>query len=251
MAAHQSGNAILSVALLAAFFQGLARLATEATEWRAVLALLVTVVASVAAACVVPKGGWRRLYATAAVALLGVLFLMLHELINLSGWQLLEIFCVAVGILAVAAGYVGRFREKTDQENEMITLGLWLGSLLATVPLLIAVVYYRFSDAEVSLVDEIALLAVTVLLLLTGVSWQIKSTTVLGGGMLLLYLVILLSALGWEHRQEEWILGVFVLGIGVVIFSGALVLSVYRQRLLELPDRIASREGLFRIMNWR
>jgi hypothetical protein len=207
-------------------------------------------VASGAAACLVPSGAWRRLYATATIALAGLVFLTLNLLIHLSGWQKLEIFTVAVGVLLLAVSYVARFRE-ADQENEMVTLGLWLGRLLATMPLVIAVIYYRFPNAQLSLVNEIALLTVTVLMLLTGVSWQVKSTTLLGGGVFCLYLVVLLSALGWEHREQEWIVGVFLAGIGGLIFALGVALSVYRDRLLELPQRIANREGVFRIIAWR
>jgi hypothetical protein len=249
--AFQTGNAIVSVALLASFLQGLTRLATHHTDWRGVLALVLTAVASAVATGMVPKGGWRRLYATATIALVGLVFLTLHVLINLSGWEKLEIFCVAVGILLIGASYVGRFREVPKELEDMVTLGLWLGSLLATVPLLIAVIYYRFPHAQLSLVNEIALLTVTVLMLLTGFSWQVKSTTLLGGSMFLLYLLILLSALGWEHREQEWVVGVFMIGIGAPIFALAVALSVYRERILELPQRIANREGVFRIMTWR
>jgi hypothetical protein len=36
-----------------------------------------------------------------------------------------------------------------------------------------------------------------------------------------------------------------------VIFSFGLVLSVYRDRLLTLPDKIKRREGVFRVLSWR
>ena len=249
--AFQTGNGIVSVALLAAFLQGLTRLATHETEWRGALALAFTAIASAVATCLVPKGGWRRLYATATIALLGLIFVTLNVLVQLSGWQKLEIFCVAAGVLFIAISYVARFRESAEEENEMVTLGLWLGSLLATVPLLIAVIYYRFPHAQLSLVNEIALLTVTVLMLLTGYSWQIKSTSLLGGSIFFLYLVMLVSSLGWQHREQLWVVGVFLAGIGALIFACGVGLSVHRQKLLELPERIANREGIFRIMTWR
>ena len=169
----------------------------------------------------------------------------------LSPWR----FALAtfVGILP-ASFLLGHFgSELMAADTQWINLILLMlgAGMITTLPLLIAVIYYRFPHAGLSLTNEIALLAVTVLLLLTGFSWQIKSTTVLGGSMLLLYLVILLSALGWEHRQQEWIVGIFLVGIGALTFGGGIALSVYREKLLDLPDRIANREGVFRIMSWR
>ena len=38
---------------------------------------------------------------------------------------------------------------------------------------------------------------------------------------------------------------------GAVIFAAGIALSVYRDKLLQLPDHIAKREGIFRILNWR
>jgi hypothetical protein len=46
-------------------------------------------------------------------------------------------------------------------------------------------------------------------------------------------------------------LGVYLFSGGGVIFLAGLLLSIYRDRLLALPDQIAKREGLFRIIGWR
>ena len=38
---------------------------------------------------------------------------------------------------------------------------------------------------------------------------------------------------------------------GAALFAIGIGLSVYRDRLLELPEQIANREGIFRILSWR
>ena len=43
-------------------------------------------------------------------------------------------------------------------------------------------------------VDEFAIVSITLLLLITGLSWQVKYSTVFGGGTLMLYLCVLLGA---------------------------------------------------------
>ena len=133
----------------------------------------------------------------------------------------------------------------------MVSVGLWLGSILTTIPLLVAVIYHRFAHGEqISSLDEVGLITATVLLLVTGCSWQIKSTTFFGGSTLFLYLAIVLVALA---RQPELQLkgGVYLTIAGAVVFAIGIALSVYREKLLQLPDQVAKREGLFRILNWR
>jgi hypothetical protein len=146
---------------------------------------------------------------------------------------------------------VGRFREETGKTSDLVSAGLWLGGLLATLPLVIAVVYHRFfgpADARFSALDEMALFVVTVALLVTGYSWQIKSTTFFGGASLTLYLIIIVVSLGW---QQQLAAGVYLAVGGAVLFALGIALSMYREKLLQLPEQIAKREGVFRVLNWR
>ncbi|MHB8969347.1 MAG: hypothetical protein ACYC3X_16520 [Pirellulaceae bacterium] len=133
----------------------------------------------------------------------------------------------------------------------LVAVSLSPGGLLATLPLVIAVVYHRFlgpTEAHFSALDEMGLFLVTVALLVTGYSWQIKSTTFFGGVSLLLYLIIIVVSLGW---QQQLAAGVYLTIGGAVLFGLAIALSMYREKLLQLPDQIAKREGVFRVLNWR
>jgi hypothetical protein len=248
LAAFQSGNGILCVACLAAIMQGLAGLATKTGDWLDILSLLVTTAAAALAAAVVPAPNWRRLYTTAAIALAAVTFLRLNLLINLSGWQKLEIFCVVVGLGMLVASHLGWFREQHGQRNEAVGLGLGLGSILASVPLVIAVFYHRWVDGAPSIFDEMALLTVTILMLVTGLSWKIKATTLWGGAALTLYLIVLVASLAYRPQVA---IGVYMAVGGAIVFAAGIVLSIYRDKLLEIPDRVAKRTGVFRILNWR
>lgn len=246
--AYQMGNAILCVALLAAFLQGLAGLATRPAGWTPLAALAATVAASGVAALVVPTPSWRRFYTVAAVALGAVTFLRLNLLLDLSGWQKLEIFCVAIGLAMLAGSHLAAFRESEGGRDETVSLGLGLGSLLATVPLLVAVFYHRFAGSGPSLPDELALLSVTILMTVTGAAWQIRSTTLAGGSTLVTYLIVLVCSLAYRPQVA---VGVYLAVGGAVVFFIGVALSVYREKLLQLPEQVARREGLFRILNWR
>jgi hypothetical protein len=76
----------------------------------------------------------------------------------------------------------------------------------------------------------------------------VKSTTLIGGGVLLVYLAIMIGRLAY-HPQVA--VGVYLAIGGGLVFAGGIALSVYRDRLLALPERIAQRKGVFRIFDWR
>jgi hypothetical protein len=66
-------------------------------------------------------------------------------------------------------------------------------------------------------------------------------------------LLYVLMVLIWMHRllRESVIVGIYLTLGGVLLFGTGLILSVYRDRLLQLPDKIRRREGIFRIFDWR
>ena len=248
-AALDSGNSVLFIALLAAILRSLSLLAVSpGVGWLDLGSLLITAAIGFAAIWLVPLPGWRRLYTTLTVALAGVAFLMLNVLIDLNPWQKFEIFAVVVGLLLLCVAHVGRFRESERSADDTITTGLWLGSLLAAAPLFVAVMYHRYGIGRISLYDELALLTVTVLMLVTGVAWQIKSTTLVGGMNLAVYLLVLVVSVVYNPQVA---MGVYLLLGGGLIFAAGIALSIYREKLLELPERFARREGLFRIIDWR
>ena len=58
-----------------------------------------------------------------------------------------------------------------------------------------SVVYHRAWGDGPSVYDELAILTITVMMLITGLSWRVKSTTLIGGGVLFVYLVIMIGRL--------------------------------------------------------
>jgi hypothetical protein len=211
--------------------------------------LVLTTLAGLAATGLAPSGAWRRMYFTASIALAGITFVTLGFWLQLNRWEKFEIFSVAIGLVLITASYIGRFRETADARDDLVTLGLGLGSILVTIPLLVAVAYWRFSDEGWSQYNELALFIAGVLMVLTGFSWQVKSTTFFGGTALFLWLVMILVALGWHQPQK--MVGVYLAIGGALVFGIGIGLSVYRERLMQLPERIAKREGVFRMLNWR
>ena len=88
------------------------------------------------------------------------------------------------------------------------------------------------------------------MLLASGFALQIKSTTLTGATMLTVYiLTLLLFARGLFEQVQTAALWLAV--GGGLIFGTGLLLAVYRDRLLTLPERVKNREGVFRVLNWR
>ena len=92
---------------------------------------------------------------------------------ELSLWQKLEIFSVAVGLLLLAAGHIGWYREQ-ERENDMVSLSLLLGSLLVGVPLAVATLIDRSHDHFIAL-NELGFLAAAVILVTTGYLFQLEN----------------------------------------------------------------------------
>jgi hypothetical protein len=244
----QCGNGILSVACLAAMMQGLAGLATRSGTWLDVLSILITALAAALAALVVPAFSWRRIYLSAAIALSALMFLRLNLLIHLSGWQKLEIFCVAIGSIILVASHIGLFGEAEGKRNENVGLGLGLGTVLVVLPLMIATLYHRWIVGDPSIYDEMALLTATIPMIITGLSWKIRATTFWGGSALSLYLIVLIASVVY---QPQVAIGIYIAVGGAIVFAIGVVLSIYREKLMEIPDQVANRAGVFRILNWR
>jgi hypothetical protein len=94
----------------------------------------------------------------------------------------------------------------------------------------------------------VAIVLVTILMLVTGYVWRVKSTTLAGGGTLFVYLAITIGQLAFRPQIAT---GIYLSVGGGLVFLTGLILSISRDRLLELPVRIAKREGVFQVMGWR
>jgi hypothetical protein len=83
---------------------------------------------------------------------------------------------------------------------------------------------------------------------LTGAMCRIRATTLVGGGLLSGHLITLIVFAGMKAQLA---VGAYVAIGGAVLFVIGLLLSVYRDRLLAMPQRIKHRQGLFRVLAWR
>jgi hypothetical protein len=254
--AFECANALMSLSFVAAALLTLSRMATllaalptqlPPLDWSLVILLGALGLLSLLAAWLVRHPGWRRWYVVTAITESALMFLAIHVLSHLSMWEKLEIFSVAMGIGLLAAGHVGWYREQEKRED-MVSFSLGIGALLVAVPLAIAVVLHR-SVPQFSALNELGMLAAGILLLATGFMFQIRSTTLSGAGLLVIYLLTLVLYVNMLENVQT--AAIWMTIGGGVIFGAGILLSIYRDRLLTLPDQVKRREGVFRVLGWR
>jgi hypothetical protein len=195
---------------------------------------------------IVDHASWRRAFVVMTIINGALTFLLLGILGHMSGWQKLEIFVTLSGLLLLVIGHIGWYREQ-NRRDDATGFNLFAGAVLAGTPLLIASVVHRFGSGF-SLPDELALVTVSVLMLASGAVFQLRSTTLVGGALLALDLIMLLTDAGMKAQLA---LGVYLSLGGGLIFLLGLVLAVYRDKLVQLPEKVHKREGVFRVLAWR
>jgi hypothetical protein len=165
--------------------------------------------------------------------------------------QKLEIVSVVSGLLLLVVGHLGWYREQ-EGHNDLVSLCLGLGSLLVALPLIVAVVGCRLSPPYFDTfhtLNELGMLTAGLVLLATGYMFRIKSTTLGGASLMATYLITLLLFIRFPAELQTT--AVYMMIGGALFFAAGLLLSLYRDRLLEMPDRIKRREGVFRVLTWR
>jgi hypothetical protein len=252
VAAFQCANALMSLSFVAAALITLSRLAGDraAIGVSLILLLLALTALSLLAAWLVRDAAGRRWYFVTAIAEAGLTFITLQIISNLTLWEKGEIFSIVAGLATLVVGHVGWHCEREDGQSDLVSFGLLFGSLLVALPLTIAVLFYRCRPEPIfSTPNELGMLVAGILLLATGFVFQLRATTITGAGMLLIYLLSLLLFINMLENVQLIAIWLMI-GGGVVVGTG-IVLSVYRERLLTLPDKARRREGVFRVLGWR
>ena len=149
----------------------------------------------------------------------------------------------------LAVGHIG-WRREHDEHSDIVSFSLLNGSLLVAVPLMIAVLVHRCRiEPEFSTLNELGMLAAGVVLLTTGFVFQLRSTTLTGATLLLVYLLTLVMYVNTLDNVQT--ISIWLAIGGAFIFGTGILLSIYRDRLLTLPERVHRREGVFRVLSWR
>ena len=166
----------------------------------------------------------------------------------------MELLAVAGGSACLAFGLRGWALESDSPAKRQpnVSASLWLGSLLVMLPTMAMLFHYRFSAVANSLLlygHEMAALVIAMLLCGVGVMSQLRSTTLVGGAGLGIYLLSLLTMIQFPAMLQN--AAVLMMIGGGLFFGVGLLLSMYRDYVISIPTRVKEGKGLFQILKWR
>ena len=144
-------------------------------------------------------------------------------------------------------------RHKTIDPMRAKILFRPVGALLATLPLIAAVLLQRANSATdwttLRMINELGMLAMALLLVGTGTLLKLRAPTICGGFTMVVYLVSLLFFVRLPEKLQT--VAVYMMLGGGAFFVTALLLSIYRDYVLALPEYIKRRNGIFSVLNWK
>ena len=194
---------------------------------------------------------WRTAFRALIVALVGSSLCVFDGWLEIDGWQRGELCSILGGVFLLGLGHLAWSREG-EQRDEAASLSLLLGSLMVTVPLAIGLLVYRLGiavDASWMQFHNITAIAAGMILLGAGVCCKLRSTTISGAMLLGIYLLSLIALIDLPDQLQS--ISVMMMIGGGLFFATALLMSIYRDRIVSLPRRIREGEGVYRIMKWR
>lgn len=230
----------------------LSRIIEDAVPAELVVVLALQLVVVGVTAWLTSSQMWRRSFRTLAIALSGTAILVFNSLMDLHGWQRAELASLAMGITLLVMGHIGWYREG-DRKDDGASLGLWSGSLLIAVPLMVGLIIYRVfgdrSPGNWAMFHEFCGIAAALALVGMGLVCRIRSTTITGTMLLTVYVLSLLALVKWPSQLQNASVAMMV--GGGILFGIAVLLSIYRDRLVALPRNIREGRGVFRVLQWR
>jgi len=249
---EEAGNTLVFIGSVTGFLLSINRLFGREESF-ALLGLLVFQVAAIVfAGLMASTRNWRLTFRAAGVMnVLGGVAIV-NNLVVAHAAQRVELCSLLIGIALLVLGHIAWYREG-EKHDETATLSLWGGSLLLSVPLAIGLLYYRSFEVNTILnwwfFHEAAAIGTALALLALGLSCRIRSTTICGAGLLTTYVVSVVTMIQWPGQLKSVSL-VMMVG-GGLFFVIALVLSIYRDRLLSIPSDIREGNGMFKVLRWR
>lgn len=173
----------------------------------------------------------------------------------------LETVALVSGLFLLAVGHLGWAREDETLEpgdasqsrKEGVTFSLVVGGILMATPMIIGLIAFRLFGADPNTFwkwfHDIGALTIGLAMLGSGILCRIRATTIAGFTTLLAYLVTLVVLVPWPSQLQS--VSVMLMIGGGAFFGIGILLSLYRDRLLNLPGKLKAGEGVFQVLKWR
>jgi hypothetical protein len=250
--AKWTSRVCLSYGGVATMLLGLARLLTGESQWAVVGLLAAYLTASAIAAWLADEAKWRQHFSIVSGLQLVLMLFTIGALSTLDFVQRLELLITAAGLFLFAAGMVG-WRREGETRDPIVSYNLAFGSILSTVPLLFGMICQRlgwgWNDWVWIMFHELGVLVVGLVLLGAGVLCRIRWSTLTGAASLAIYVLSLVLLVRLPDQLQTT--AIYMMVGGGVFFAAAVLLSIYRDRLLALPQKVKSGEGVFEVLTWR
>ncbi len=195
---------------------------------------------------------WRIAFRALIVAIVGSSICVFDGFLNIGGWHRAEICSLIGGVFLLALGHVAWSRENDGVEDSTATASLVAGALMFALPMIIGLLIYRVggsADGNWRLFHEIGAISGSLALLGSGLLCRLRSTTIAGGSLLVCFVGSLVTLIRWPSQLQS--VSVLMMIGGGLFFTTALLMSIYRDRLVSLPRRVREGEGVYRVLKWR
>lgn len=246
------GRICLSYGGVAAMLLAAARLLTGESHWSIVGLLAAYFTATGAAAWIAQEPKWRRHFTVIAVVELALALFTIGSLSTLHFAQRLELLVTAVGAFLLVAGVMG-WRREQEHRDPLVSCNLAFGSLLSAVPMVIGLICHRldlgWNEWGWAMFHELGVLLIGLALLGVGVLCRIRWSTITGAGTLVAYIMTLVLLVRLPEQLQTT--AIYMMVGGGAFFTIAVLLSIYRDRLLALPQKVKAGEGMFEVLTWR
>ena len=190
----------------------------------------------------------KNLYFACAIANVAVAAVLLVTMLELPLWRKMELAGVGLGLGMTIMAFRAWVQELDHHQRQSSVSPLFLlGSLLICIPLGMVVMSYRHAG-QFLVMDEAAMLIMGLFLVAAGCICQLRIPAIAGATLTVLYLGGLLLFFPWGHLGTA---SLILAGGGASLFLVGLGLSIFRDRLLALPQKVKERRGIFQVLGWR
>ena len=247
-----AANFIISQAGIAAVLLGMSRWLSGDISGSLMAVMFVSLVCTVAASYLTKNQYWRSLFRTLILAIVGSSVCVFDGWLDMDGWHRGEVCSLVAGVALLVLGHLAWTREGEADADTVASVSLITGSLLVAIPLAIGLVSYRFVDDPAThwrLFHEVATIAGSLILLGSGMLCRIRVTTVSGAALMLTFVGSLVTLVRIPDQLQNASVAMMV-GGGLFLGS-AVLMSIYRDRLVALPTQMREGEGVFQVLKWR
>ena len=220
------------------------------TSFWLAIAIGIQLAAAIAAVLISKSEGWRNGFIGSAILLAVTQCAVVNQVFPYTLATKVEFVTVLVGVLLLGIGHVGWAREDRTQ-NASTTAALWFGSVMTVAPLMIALYCYRYMIVSQTgqFAHEVAVLVAILVTVAGGLLCRIRATTLVGAGAMTIYVGSLLTMIPLPEKLQS--ISVVMMAGGAIFFTTAILLSVYRERIIAIPERFREGQGLFQVLKWR